>query len=292
LLRIVYDSRDNLTPSHALQDRTLISPLSHWRAKKPFVATMRDVVDPVPPKTDPLWFFRTLNRGMTENPPPVKDVPIIAQMASIGLGPNQPDDLTKLDEATQAGLRRAMADGLGLLKAVAQTGGNAKTVNHWAYGQMNWGRTALSNDFLTRAATQSLSGMQEHHVEEVVKLRAHHDSRGALLNGTDGKYVLHFTAHQIPKAKSFWSITLYDDHYDLAANAIGRYSRGSPDADMKFNADGSLDIYIQAESPSDDKRSNWLPAPKGSFNLFLRAYLPDESLINQTYVPPAVVRQE
>jgi hypothetical protein len=113
-----------------------------------------------------------------------------------------------------------------------------------------------------------------------------------LLNGTDGKYVLHFASGQIPKAKSFWSITLYDDRYDLAANDIGRYSRGSPDADMKFNADGSLDIYIQAEPTSDDKRGNWLPAPKGPFNLFLRAYLPAENLIKQTYIPPSVVKHD
>ena len=292
LLRIVYDSRDNLKPSHELQDKTLLAPMSYWATKKRFVASVRDVVDPVPPKSDPLWYFRTLNRGMSENPPPAKDEPIVAMLASIGLGPQKSDDLSKLDEVTQAGLRRAMADGLGLLKAVAQSGGNAKMVNGWAYGQMNWGRTAQSNDFLTRSATQSFSGMQEHHVEEVVKLRAHHDSTGMLLNGADGRYVLHFAADQVPQAKSFWSITLYDDHYDLAANDIGRYSRGSPDADLSYGADGSLDIFIQSDAPVDGRRSNWLPAPKGPFNLFLRAYLPSENLIKQTYVPPSVIRQD
>ncbi len=292
LLRIVYDSRDNLKPANALQDQTLLAPLSFWQAKKPFVASMRDVVDPVPPKSDPLWFFRTLNRGMTENPPPPKDAPLVAELATVGLGPNQSDDLNKLDQATQAGLRRAMADGLDLLKSVAKSGGNAKVVNHWAYGQMNWGRTAQTSDFLTRSATQSLSGMQEHHVEEVVKLRAHHDSTGRLLDGSTGKYVLRFEANQIPKAESFWSITLYDDHYDLVANDIGRYSRGSPDKEMQYAADGSLTLYLQAEPPSESKRSNWLPAPKGPFNLFLRAYLPDASLINQTYVPPPVLKIE
>ena len=291
LLRIVYDSRDNLKPTHALQDQTLLAPLSYWQSKKPFVASVRDVVDPVPPKADPLWFFRTLNRGMTENPPPAKDAPIVAELASIGLGPSKSDDLSKLDEATQAGLRREMADGLALLKSVAQSGGNAKIVNHWAYGQLNWGRTAQSNDFLTRSATQSLAGMQEHHVEEVVKMRAHHDSTGALLNGADGnKYVLRFQKDQFPKAQSFWSLTLYDDHYNLAANDIDRYSRGSQDKEMKFGADGSLEIYIQNEPPAADKRDNWLPAPKGPFNFFLRAYLPDENLIKQTYVPPPVVK--
>jgi hypothetical protein len=290
LLRIVYDDRDELGPTHALQDQTMLTPLSNWLAREPFVASVRDVLDPVPPKSDPLWFFRTLNRGMSENPPPTKDAPIVATLATVGLGPRRSDDFSALDPATRRGLERASVDGLALLAEAAKSGGNAKIVNHWAYGQLDWGRTAASNDFLTRAANQSYSGMQEHHVEEVVKLRAHYDAEGQLLDGTDGRYVLRFGRDQIPEARSFWSVTLYDDHYDLAANGIERYSLGSPDKDMVYGQDGSLEIYIQAEPPSQDRRANWLPAPRGPFNLFLRAYLPGADLINQAYVPPSVVR--
>jgi len=207
LLRIVFDGRDNLKPAHDLQDKTVISTLSAWTAKTPYVASVRDVLDPADRKADPLWFFTLLNRGMTENPPPAKDAPIVATLASVGLGPNQSDDLSKLPEPTQAGLRRAMADGLAMLGAVAKSGGNARIVNNWAYGQMDWGRTAESSDFLTRAATQSLAGMQEHWVEEVVKLRAHQDGNGAWLDGSSGRYVMHFAPGQVPKAGSFWSIS-------------------------------------------------------------------------------------
>lgn len=161
LLRIVYDSRDNLGPTHALQDQTRLAPLSYWLAGKPFVASERDVLDPVPPQSDPLWFFRTLNRGMTENPPPAKDAPILATLASVCLGTDQSEDLASLDEATRRVLVRASADGLALLTEVAKSGGNAKVVSGWAYGQRDWGRAGASNDFLTRAATQSLSGMME-----------------------------------------------------------------------------------------------------------------------------------
>lgn len=290
LLRILYDSRDELGSAHALQDQTQLAPLSYWLAGRPFAASVRDVLDPVPPKSDPLWFFRTLNRGMTENPPPPKDAPILTGLASVGLGPGRSDDLSSLDEATRRGLARASADGLVLLAEVARTGGNAKVVNHWAYGQVDWGRTAARNDFLTRSATQSYSGMQEHWVEEVVKLRAHHDADGKLLDGAQHHYVMRFAPGQIPQAKAFWSVTLYDDHYDLAANELGRYSRGSPDRDMFYGKDGSLEIHIQAEPPAPERRANWLPAPKGPFNLFLRVYLPGQALIDQTYVPPPVER--
>lgn len=286
--RINFEARDKLEAAHALQDQTRIAPLSNWQSGSPFVATERDVLPPGNRQTDPLWFFTILNRGLTENPPPAKDANIVAMLASVGLGPGQSDDLTQLDAGTQAGLRRAMTDGLAMLEQVVKSGGNAKVVNHWAWGQMNWGRTHETHDFLTRAATQSLSGMQEHHIEEVVKLRAHHDGEGQLLNGSINQYQIHFSKDQIPQAKAFWSITLYDEKYDLAANALDRYSRGSPDTDLQYNADGSLDLWLQSEVPDASKRTNWLPTPKRPFNLFLRTYLPDQAMMDQTWTPPPV----
>lgn len=74
------------------------------------------------------------------------------------------------------------------------------------------------------------------------------------------------------------------------ANEINRYKRGSNNRELKFGPDGSLEIYVQADRPSTDKVASWLPAPRGPFNLFMRAYLPGERLIDQTYVPPLVQR--
>jgi hypothetical protein len=293
LLRITIDSPDNLAPVNALREQTHIAPLSNWLEKKPYVATVRDVLDPIPPQSgDPFWFFKTMNRGMTENPPPVKDAAFVKTMATVGLGPNQGENFAALDPAIQAGLKRATADGIAIVKQAARANYDSKIVNNWAYGHMQWGRTAQANDFLTRASTQSDAGMQEHYVEEVVKLRAYLDSSGKPFNGADGRYVIRFEPGQIPKVKSFWSVTLYDERYDLSANEISRYSLGTKDEKkMTLGKDGSLEIYIQADRPEAGKLANWLPAPKGSFNLFMRAYLPDESLIRQTWVPPAVTRQ-
>ena len=82
---------------------------------------------------------------------------------------------------------------------------------------------------------------------------------------------------------------MYDDNYFFVANPINRYSI-SARQNLKTNADGSVDLYIQNESPGADKESNWLPAPAGKFILMLRMYWPDEkppSIIDGSWKPPA-----
>lgn len=290
LLRVGFAERDKLGGAHALQDGVGIAPLSKRLSGDKSPETAREVIDPVAPGTSPLPFFASLNRGLTENPPPADDAALMAQFASVGIGPGLGDDFSKLDPATRKGLQRAMIDGLAFLRQVSVAGGNAKKVNGWAYGQMNWGRTARTHDFLTRSANQSFSGMQEHWIEEVVKLRAHHDGDGQLLDGSKASYTIHFSREQIPEAKSFWSVTVYNSEYDLADNPIGRYALGSHDKAMRYDKDGGLTLYLQADPPTKKLSGNWLPIPRGPFNLFLRAYLPGEALMRQDYVPPAVRR--
>jgi hypothetical protein len=94
----------------------------------------------------------------------------------------------------------------------------------------------------------------------------------------------------MPPVKGFWSITMYNEKYFFVANPIDRYSI-SARQDLKANADGSIDIYIQNKSPGADKESNWLPAPKGKFILMMRLYWPDEnppSILDGSWVIPQV----
>lgn len=281
--------RHNLAAVHDMQDESDMLPLSKWLAGDRSPSTDRDVVNPAAPDS-PLAFYVNLNRAMTENPPPAKDQAIISLLRSVGLGPGESDDLSQLDAGTRRGLERALKDGMALISQVSISGGETKIVNRWAYNQMTWGRTGETDDFLTRSATQSYSGFLEHQVEEVVKLRAHFDGDGNPLDGSTGRYVLYFAADEIPEAKAFWSVTAYNSDYNLFANPQERYSFGSLDKSLKYDEDGGVTFYIQAEPPAEEFASNWLPVPKAPFNLFLRAYLPGEDLIRQDYVPPAVTR--
>lgn len=104
------------------------------------------------------------------------------------------------------------------------------------------------------------------------------------------KYVMRMGKQDLPPVRGFWSLTMYDENMFFIANPLNRYSF-SVRTNPKFDADGSLAIYIQNESPGADKEANWLPAPKGKFHLMLRLYWPDDetpSIIDGSWVIPAV----
>ena len=101
---------------------------------------------------------------------------------------------------------------------------------------------------------------------------------------------MHFGQDQLPPAEAFWSLTMYDAEGFQVANLINRFAIGDRDK-LKFNDDGSLDIYIQAESPGGDKESNWLPAPaEGTLGLTMRLYAPDRSVLDGSWKPPVLSR--
>lgn len=284
-------SEADLVKMRAFQDGYQITPLSQFGKPVTPVVAKHDVLD-VAPKTDPLGAFKTMNAVMEENPPPARDAALMKQFALVGLGPQAKGNIEDLDPAVKRGLERAIVDGHALLGRVAKAGGSivgaTRTQNGWFYGPSNWGRMAVDGDFLGRAGTQAFSGVTEHLIEESVKLRTFVDSDGAPLNG-DNKYVIRFSKEQIPVAKSFWSVTLYDQNFNLVFNEAGRYSFGDKVPGLVYGQDGSLEIYIQADKPEGDKAANWLPSTKGKdFNLFLRTYFPGPTLLDQSYVAPAV----
>ncbi len=97
-----------------------------------------------------------------------------------------------------------------------------------------------------------------------------------------------FAKGQTPPVKGFWSLTLYNDVHFFNPNALKRYSLGTKNKTLKYNADGSLTLYAGAKSPGKDKESNWLPAPNGTFSLYIRAYWADQAILDGTWQPPTV----
>jgi hypothetical protein len=101
--------------------------------------------------------------------------------------------------------------------------------------------------------------------------------------------VLHFDKGKTPPATAFWSLTMYNDKHFFVANPMDRYAIGDRDK-LNLNPDGSLDIYIQNNSPGKDKEANWLPAPKDSFNVILRIYWPKQEMLERRWNPPGIQR--
>ena len=96
------------------------------------------------------------------------------------------------------------------------------------------------------------------------------------------------TFAKVPPVKGFWSLTLYDSVHMFHPNALKRYSLGTKNKTLKYNADGSLTLYAGAKSPGNDKESNWLPAPEGTFSLYLRCYWAEKAILDGTWMPPQV----
>jgi hypothetical protein len=113
------------------------------------------------------------------------------------------------------------------------------------------------------------------------------DSDSERLNGAK-KYTVTFPKGQLPPVKGFWSLTLYNEHHFFHPNDLKRYSLGTKNKTLKPNDDGSLTVYVQADAPEEGKRSNWLPAAKGDFSLYIRCYWPDASIIEGEWTPPAL----
>jgi hypothetical protein len=115
------------------------------------------------------------------------------------------------------------------------------------------------------------------------------DAGGERLSGTK-KYTVTFPKGQLPPVKGFWSLTLYNEHHFFAPNDLKRYSLGTKNKGLKANDDGSLTLYVQADPPEEGKRSNWLPAPRGDFSLYIRCYWPEATITEGKWTPPAVER--
>ena len=166
------------------------------------------------------------------------------------------------------------------------------------YGEQlphNWStisnEAAFGTDYFTRTAV-ARSNILVNSPNETKYYYQDLDATGARLNGAN-RYTVTFPKDQTPPVNGFWSLTLYNEHHFFANNDLKRYSLGTKNRDLKYNPDGSLSIYVQADPPADALRANWLPAPKNAdFSLFVRAYWPKAAVLDGVWTPPGVQRTE
>ncbi len=228
-------------------------------------------------------FFDELGDVLAVAPPTSNvDVAAMQRFAALGIGPGKHPAADGTAE-TRAVLAEAVANGKDRITELATA--TQVNVNGWVY-QTQVG--TYGDNFAVRAAVASI-GWGANVPEEAFYLHSETDADGQEYSG-DHNYVLHFGAGQLPPAKSFWSITVYGPDHFLIDNPARHYAIGDRTPGLQYNADGSLDIYFQQSAPAGHE-SNWVAAPAGSFYLSLRIYLPEQSVIDGSYQPPAVVTQ-
>lgn len=231
----------------------------------------------------PSLFFAQFAEIMKRNPPHKSDYSILLRMERAGLFPGKSFDLSKADPAVQRGWVRAAVDAYQIIIQQRKQFGGGR--NGW----ISLGSTlgVYGNDYLQRAFISHI-GLGALPPEEAIYPMALFDSKGEPLSGA-ARYVLHFEKENIPPVDAFWSLTMYGDDQFFVANKLNRFSIGSRDS-LILNADGSLDLFIQKDSPGGDKEANWLPAPAGPFTMNLRLYLPRRAAMDGRWTPPPVER--
>ncbi|MEU3534030.1 DUF1254 domain-containing protein [Streptomyces murinus] len=284
--RTLVDGPDDVPRVRELQEQYRLTPLSLFGKKDAEVPESRDVLVPVPAEEDPLGPWKTLNLMLAENPPPSRHRVLLQQFAQIGIGPGL--DVEAQPEAVRRSLARAAAVGVPLLKQQILSGDWAELVHGWRYPPPEMGR--FGDDFLKRAADQSLIGVAANDPAEAVYLLNFEDANGDKLE-SGGRYELRFPGHALPPVDAFWSLTAYGEDMNLVPNPADRYSVGDRSAGLRRDADGGLTLHLQRERPEEDKEANWLPtAADGTWFVALRMYRPSPAVIDATWQCPPLTR--
>jgi hypothetical protein len=273
---------------HRIQDGYRVMLLPYWgKASR----TSEQRIDPsVDTKTEPLRqingmpaaeYFRHGAELMKQNPPHVTDWSILARMKRIGVEPGKSFNASQIGNEA---LAQAAIAGFNRMRDKAPT--LARVTNGW---QMNTDTMGVYGNFYLKRAIVAMVGLGANQVEDAIYPLNQTDAEGKPVTA-ENKYVLHFSKDELPPADAFWSLTMYDGEGFQVANRLDRFAIGDRDP-LKFNADGSLDLYIQNESPGPEKETNWLPAPEsGPLGLTLRLYAPKPQVADGRWNPPSVRR--
>jgi hypothetical protein len=275
---------------HKIQAGYKVTPLSRWgKAPEQVTFTIDPTVDmETPPKiqvdTMPAdKYFAYAAELLKASPPHLTDQPILARMKRIGIEPGKSFEFQKLDPAVRTALAGVPQEARKLMAWKMPT--LARVVNGWS---MNTDTMGVYGDYYLKRAIVAQQGLGANLPEDAIYPLNLGDNSGKPLDGQN-KYTMHFDKVSLPPVDAFWSITLYDSGGFPVANDLSRFAVSSW-MPLKYNPDGSLDLYFQNGSPGKDHARNWLPAPKGAFNLTMRLYAPQSDALTGKWNPPPVVK--
>lgn len=280
-------TKNDYAAVHKIQDQYSLTPLRQHGRKDytPALGKVDSSVDMKTPVRDQVnqldagSYFKLLAQLLKENPPAAADAPAIEEFAKIGIVPGQDFDINRVDPKIAKAIENAPRLALNRILEKVKTMG--EDVNGWHFS-LQIG--TYGTDYLQRAAV-AVAGLGANLPQDAIYPMTGQDLEGNPLDGKN-KYMVHFDRDQFPPVRAFWSLTLYNRQLFFVANPLNRYSIG-PRNNLKVNPDGSVDLFIQHDSPGKDKESNWLPAPDDQFVLVFRFYWPEPEIIDGSWkVPP------
>ena len=272
-----------------IQAEFKITPISQWgKAVTPVVGTVDPGVDM---KTSPKVTVDTMPAGkffayaaeiLKSQPPHITDEPILAQMKRIGIERGQK---LRHRQGRSGDQGRTGGRAQGCREVDGMEGRQPCPRREWLVDEHR--HDGRLWQLLSEARDLAQLGLGANLPEDAIYPLNLGDESGKTLDGANA-YVLHFDKGATPPVSAFWSVTLYDSDGFQVANSLNRFAVSSW-MPFKYDPDGSLDLYFQNASPGADKEANWLPAPKGPFNLTMRLYAPQSDALTGKWNPPPVM---
>lgn len=269
-----------------------ITPLSEW-GRTPRAVEVRtdasvDMKTPPKKQVDSMTgdkFFAYAAELLKVNRPHLTDEPMLERMKRLGIEAGKSFDIERAPAPVRTALEAAPSAAQKLMEWKLPS--IARVANNWS---MNTDTMGVYGNYYLKRAIVAQVGLGANLPEDAIYPMNLGDQTGRPLDGAN-KYVLHFDKATLPPVEAFWSVTLYDAEGYQVANPLNRFAVSSW-MPFKYDPDGSLTLYFQNENPGNDKEANWLPAPKGGFNLLLRLYAPRSEVLTGKWNPPPVTKTE
>jgi hypothetical protein len=287
---------EDYTQVHVLQDKVTAVPLSSYG--KPYTPTAGKVDPTFDMKTlvrdqvngmDGAAYFKLFADLLKTNPPYPEDAAMVAKLVKLGIVPGSDFDTAKVDPAVAQALAKAAKTALPRIAGWERQGvaaGDWRLENGWVTTTKTG---PYGTDYVQRALI-AMIGLYANLSQDSIYPVSNGPEVGQQYGGAN-RYVMHFNKGQMPPVNGFWSLTMYNAQYFFVDNPLNRYNVSSR-SKFKTNADGSVDVYIQRDSPGKDKEANWLPAPAEQFILIMRMYWPRESVLDGSYKLPPVRKMQ
>lgn len=288
--------KDDLPNVLQIQKGYKLQTLNEFNGKEPLPVPQIDWVPLNPEEFGDARFIKYVNYYLSMVQPfHSEDVETLQRFEKIGITPEGDFDSAKYSPEVLAAIDR------GVKAAIAEIQGKAENiaqrVNGWNMMDAFGPREFYKGDWLLRAAAVMV-GIYANDKAEAFYPIAYVDADNDVLDGSKHNYQVHFNKADIPPAKYFWSITLYNKQADgvagyMVKNPIDRFLINSTTEGLVYDKDGGFTVYIQPEMPSNsDQQANWLPAPKEPFYLVLRVYGPEQAAMDGSWAPPAITKVE